>query len=414
MKLIKRMISLAAALCLATTAFAYSAQLSDFGFSFSAGAADYTSEGLSLKYEVLDDGTVEIDKYISSSSADIEIPSIIDGKKVTSIGKQAFNQCSSLVSITIPDSVTSIEEYAFVRCSALTSIIIPDSVMSIGDYAFVGCSSLTSITISNSVTNIGEYVFVDCSSLNSINVLNGNKNYSDIDGVLFNKNQSKLVCYPNGRTNDSYIIPDSVKSIGDYAFYYCSSLTSIIIPDSVTRIGYGAFSDCSSLTSVTIPDSINIIGAWAFSECSSLTSVTIPKSVTSIGVYAFKNCKSLDTISILNPNCEMVYEGTICNNYNNLNDSYSYTGVIRGYYASTAQKYAEKYNRTFVEIPGVQGDVDNNGLFDVADLVTMQKWLLSEDAKLISWKNGDLNNDGRLDVFDLVLMRQLLVKSMYD
>lgn len=412
MKLIKRIVSAAAALCLASTAFLYFGQSSEVGSSLSAVAAGYTSDDLSLEYSVLNDGTVEITGYISSASADIEIPSIIDGKNVTKIGKQAFNYCSSLTSIIIPDSVISIEEYAFVGCSSLASITIPNSVISIEEYAFVGCSSLASVTIPNSVTSIGEYLFVDCSSLTSINVLNGNKNYSDIDGVLFNKDQSKLVCYPNGRTDDSYIIPDSVTSIGDYAFYYCSSLTSIIIPDSVTRIGYGAFSDCSFLTSITIPDSVKIIGAWAFSECSSLTSITIPKSVTSIGVYAFKNCKSLDTISILNPNCEIRYAGTICNDYND--SSYIYTGVIRGYYASSAQAYAEEYNRTFVEIPGVQGDVDNNGAFNISDLVVIQKWLLNDDAQLVNWKNGDLNDDGVLDVFDLVLMRQLLVQQMYD
>ena len=145
MKLIKRIVSAAAALCLASTAFLYFGQSSEVGSSLSTCAAGYTSDDLSLEYSVLNDGTVEITGYISSASADIEIPSIIDGKNVTSIGA-----------------------YAFSNCSSLTSITIPDSVISIGNYVFVGCYSLTSITISAN-----------------------NKNYSDIDGVLFNKsNQS--------------------------------------------------------------------------------------------------------------------------------------------------------------------------------------------------------------------------------
>ena len=167
---------------------------------------------------------------------------------VTSIGKDAFKNCSNLKSITILDSVTSIGDFAFSDCSSLTSITIPDSVTSIGDFAFSGCSSLTSITILDSVTSI--------------------------------------------------TIPDSVTSIGDFAFSGCSSLTSITIPDSVTSIGDDAFSYCRSLTSITIPDRVTSIGNLAFYDCSGLTSITIPDSVTSIGKDAFSSCTKLKTISL--------------------------------------------------------------------------------------------------------------------
>lgn len=361
MKLIKRIVSAAAAFCLAAAAFAYSGQAVEGGFFFNANASltieKYTSDDLSLEYSLQDDGTVEIAFYRSSSSTDIVIPSIIDGKEVTSIGLGAFSACSSLTSIAIPDSVTNIGYAVFKNCTSLTSIAIPDSVAEIGNKMFMGCTLLKSITI-----------------------------------------------------------PDSVTSIGEWAFESCSSLTSITIPDSVMFIGECAFCRCSSLTFSAIPDSVKTIGAWAFSECSSLTSVTIPKSVESIEPYAFENCKSLNTISILNPKCEITHAGTISNYYNDSeyysDSSYIYTGVIRGCYASSAQKYAKKYNRTFVEIPGEQGDVDNNGFFSISDMVTMQKWLLNDDVQLANWKNGDLNNDGVLDVFDLVLMRQLIVERM--
>ena len=167
---------------------------------------------------------------------------------VTSIGKDAFKNCSNLKSITILDSVTSIGDFAFSDCSSLTSITIPDSVTSIGDFAFSGCSSLTSITILDSVTSI--------------------------------------------------TIPDSVTRIGDFAFSGCSSLTSITIPDSVTSIGDDAFSYCRSLTSITIPDRVTSIGNLAFYDCSGLTSITIPDSVTSIGKDAFSSCTKLKTISL--------------------------------------------------------------------------------------------------------------------
>ena len=139
MKLIKRIVSAAAAVCLATAAFAYSGQAVEGGFFFNANASltieKYTSDDLSLEYRVQDDGTVEIAFYRSSSSTDIVIPSIIDGKEVTSIGLGAFSACSSLTSIAIPDSVTNIGEMAFRECSSLTSITIPDSVTSIGERA---------------------------------------------------------------------------------------------------------------------------------------------------------------------------------------------------------------------------------------------------------------------------------------
>ena len=176
--------------------------------------------------------------------------------------ERAFQYCSSLTSITIPDSVTTIEEWAFYECDSLTSITIPDSVTTIGDYTFYSCSSLTSVTIPDSVTTIGNYAFTNCNNLTSIS------------------------------------IPDSVTTIGSYAFWYCYSLTSVTIPDSVTTIGEATFSSCSSLTSVTIPDSVTTIGDFAFYDCDSLTSVTIPDSVTTIGGDAFRDCDSLTSVTI--------------------------------------------------------------------------------------------------------------------
>ena len=181
---------------------------------------------------------------------------------ITSIGNTAFDNCTSLTSVTIPDSVTSIGSRAFSRCTSLTSITIPDSVTSIGGYAFRDCTSLTSITIPDSVTSIGDNAFKSCTSLTSVT------------------------------------IPNSVTSIGDWAFFDCTSLTSITIGNSVASIGSAAFYGCTSLTSVTIPDRVTAIGSSAFNGCTSLTSVTIPDSVTSIGDYAFANCTSLTRVDI--------------------------------------------------------------------------------------------------------------------
>ena len=260
-----------------------------------AGAETYGD----LEYSVLDDGTVEITDY-NGSAKTVDIPEKINGKSVTSIGDCAFRYCTSLKSITIPNSVMEIGSSAFSGCSSLTSITILNSVTEIGVYAFKGCTSLTSITIPNSVTNIGDSTFWGCSSLTAIYVAVDNKNYTSVNGVLFNKDKTALICYPAGKTDKSYNITNSVTSIGDYAFNGCSSLTSVTIPNSVTEIGGSAFVGCASLKSITMPNGVTSIGDMAFYKCSSLTSITIPDSVTSIGSSAFSDCSKLRSITIPN------------------------------------------------------------------------------------------------------------------
>ena len=184
------------------------------------------------------------------TDADIVIPPTYNGGAVTGIGERAFYGRERLTSVKIPDSVTSIGQYAFYNCTGLTSIVIPEGVTTILNKAFYNCTSLTSIALPDSVTSIGTEAFISCYRLKEITVGDGNPYYCAQNGVLFNQNKTRLICYPAQKTGNSYTIPDSVTSIGDQAFYACTRLTNITIPDSVTRIGYYAFYNCTKLTDI--------------------------------------------------------------------------------------------------------------------------------------------------------------------
>ncbi|MDR1326357.1 MAG: leucine-rich repeat domain-containing protein [Treponema sp.] len=220
------------------------------------------------------------------------LTSVTIPNSVTSIGYEAFAS-TSLTSVTIPNSVTSIGERAFNE-TPLTSITIPNSVTSIGNYAFYA-TRLRSIAIPSSVTSIGYEAFASYSRLTAITVDVQNSRFSSVDGVLFSKDLKTLIAYPGGKS-PAYTIPNSVTSIGNYAFAR-TQLTSVMIPNSVTSIGKGAFSG-TQLTSVIIPNSVTSIDDWAFAS-TSLTSVTIPNSIISIGEGAFANT-SLMSVTIPN------------------------------------------------------------------------------------------------------------------
>ena len=277
------------------------------------------SDGLQLEYKELDDGTVEITRFASATSTNIELPSTIDGRSVTSIGDGAF--CAD-------DNVYNIE-----ACRNLTSIVIPDSVTSIGDGAFYKCTSLTEIVVDSN-----------------------NKSYTSKEGILCDKNLETIICCPRGKSGN-FTIPDSVTSIADSAFEGCESLTSVIIPDSVTSIGDSAFRYCTSLTDVTIPDSVTSMGDWAFEYCTSLISVIISNSVTSIGDGAFYNCTNLTDVTIPDSVTSIDYEAFYnCTNLTSITISDSVTSIENRVFkgcTSLTEIIVDYNNKSYISKDGV-------------------------------------------------------------
>ena len=225
-----------------------------------------------------------------------DIHTLVIESGVSSIGYDAFSYFDYLTSVEISNTVLSIEMYAFSDCKNLPSIAFPDGLVSIAKWAFQGCSELSSVFLSKSVAEIDPSPFGSCNSLTSIEVDSENTYYASENGILFNKDKTAIICYPAGKEGE-YVIPNSVKTIGNAAFRSCTA-TSITIPNSVTSIGESAFSDCSNLISMTIPTGVTSIKECTFCTCSSLTSITIPNSVTSIGQSAFNKCTSLISITI--------------------------------------------------------------------------------------------------------------------
>lgn len=220
---------------------------------------------------------------------------------------------------SIPATITNIASYAFADCEGLTAVTIPNSVLSIGMSVFANCRNLAGISLPASVVSISYSAFSGCASLESITVDPANLSFSSLDGVLFNKSQTMLKKYPEGKRGD-YVIPDSVTkmeggsfyranlssvtipgsvhTIGDSMFTSCANLGSVSMAQGVTLIGRGAFQLCVNLTNVAIPEGVVGIQSFAFGACYNLAGVRLPDSVTNIEAGAFSNCRQLDEIEI--------------------------------------------------------------------------------------------------------------------
>ena len=293
---------------------------------------------------------------------------------LTTIESTAFDGCTKLTSITIPNTVTSIGNYAFRNCKGLTSITIPNSVVLVGNSVFSGCTGLTSITIPNSVVSIGSSSFNGCTNLTSIVIPNS---VSYIEDNTF-KDCTKLT---------TITIPNSMVSIGNYAFSNCTSLTSIEIPNSVTSIGEYAFEKCIGLTSIDIPNSVVSINRYAFQDCTGLTSIEIPDSVTTLGYGVFNKCTGLELVIIGNSvtriepymfsGCTSLTSVTIGNSvtYIGTDAFFRCTGLtsieIPNSVTSIYYAFRSCYGLTSIEIPNSVTSIGNYSFYDCKNLASV-------------------------------------------
>ena len=366
----------------------------NFNESGVCNACGYFETGLA--FELNEDGeSYSVVGIGTFDGTDLKIPNVnFDTKPVTGIKSNAFENCGSLTSVTIPDSVTSIGSYAFDGCNNLqdiyitdigawcniaglsnlmeygasnkklyinnelaTSITIPDSVTSISYSAFRGCTGLTSITIPDSVTSIGGGAFSDCTGLTTVNWnATACTSAGSYNSLIF-KGCSNLATVNIG---------DNVKIIPHYAFYNCTKLTSVTIPDSVTSIGEHAFSDCTGLTSVTIGNSVTSIGDYAFDGCNGLKSITIPDSVTSTGNWAFYNTAWYNN----QPN-GLVYAGKVAYKYKGTMSSNTSIVLEEGTLGIGGGAFSDCTGLTSVTIPDSVTSIGGSAFYGCTGLTSI-------------------------------------------
>lgn len=412
---------------------------------------------------------VRITKCDPNAFGKLVIPDEINGLPVAVIGENAFERCKNLTSVVMPEylweiqrdafaeceCLTSVEfnenlrmiaDYSFMRCENLVNVELPDSLESLGDSAFSSCDSLKTVTFGENIQYLNNRVFDDCSQLETV-ILPKNleyigvgvfsdckslknleipetvttiKNFAFSDTLWLDlKREENPIVAINGILIDGVaakgdvVIPDGVHTIKERAFYQNKDITSVKIPESVTVIEQEAFQECSNLESANIPSEISKLENRIFSD-TGFREFVIPENVKVIDSLILCCCENLQKVTIMNPDCEIFMSNNTFCNYRDDDYQYYYNGIICGYENSTAQKYADKFGYTFESLGqapnALKGDVNGDGVFSIADAVTLQKWLLGDNVT-INAENSDLCNDGEIDTFDFCMIRKELVNN---
>ena len=364
-----------------------------------------------LTYTCLEDGTIEI-TGCSSTAVTVDIPAEINGMDVAGIGVGAFENAINLTHVTFPEGLLYIEEDAFAYCEFITEFFIPSTVERIGERAldtdsltavhiaennafytdidgvlfnkartelimypnekpgnsyripdgvvslhelvFATCDQLTSITLSDDVAEIGTEALEYCSSLSEICVTENNSWFTSVDGVLFSKDMTRIVRYPEGNTRTSYKVPDGVRVIGDSAFYICNNLYKITLPEGVTTIENYAFNSCKNLSVLNFPDTITQIGERVITFSSALRHITLPKGMTSVNEIAFWDSNGLRSITI--PTSIKIVGDDAFLNCTNLTDIY-YEGTESDWNSIGFVSYDTEFQKATVHMSSSGPDV---------------------------------------------------------
>ena len=328
-----------------------------------------------FEYSVLEDGTAEITGY-TGFSAELVIPSEINGYKVKSIGDDAFRECSELTNVTIPDTVTEIGSSAFESCTNLSEITIPDSVTDIYGYAFFRCTSLENIIISDNINKVGFCSFNSTAWYDSqpdglVYIGNVAYRYKGIipqNTVIKIKDTTKCIAdyaFEEQKCRFRVEIPQGVKEIGFAAFAESSGLKEVTLSEGVEVIGARAFEGCFRLERINIPNSVTQIGTEAFTRCKSLTKINIPENVTSIGDYAFYYCPNIKSVTIP---ANVTSIGKAAFGYTLDDSNYGWKiiedFIIEGYQGTEAELYAKDNGLKFVTLKEDDACDDNSDGID--------------------------------------------------
>ena len=370
----------------------------------------------------------------------ISLENVVLSESMTRVENDTFNGCKNLKSITLPNGVIYIGANAFNGCSSLESVDIPDELRVMDYGAFMGCESLENIYLPQFLHSVSNgSPFSKCLSLERVDVHPENETFTSVDGILFTKNMKQIIRYPAGKTEKEYVIPNSVVTIGDYAFDYDSSLENVSISESVTKIGECAFYNSHSLEAITISKYISKIGPMAFTCSKALTDINVDEDntsyisvdgilynknldklicypggrtdefyeisehVTTIGAMAFYGCTNLEYVIVPKTVTRIEYLG--------LDDQYGYPITIHGFAGTIAEQYAKENGNKFVDISNQNliGDVNGDGGISSVDA----RWILQAVANLRTFTEeelavSDVNGDGKLNAVDARWVLQMV------